>query len=160
MRLLVLPLTVVVAACSGGGSAPPDADEALACMAAGRGDMYTPGLERAGKSGALDFKLMSAAPAPPGFNNNTWTIQVNSMSAGVVGSPLDGATITVTPFMPDHQHGTAIKAKVQAMPGGQYQLSPINLWMPGYWETTITVSSTVSSGAVQDSVVYKFCIQA
>jgi hypothetical protein len=156
MRLLVLPLTVVVAACGGGGAGPPDADEALACIHSGRGDMYVAGLEHAGKAGLLDVKLMTANPAPPGFNNNTWVIQVNSMAAGVVGSPVDGATITVTPFMPDHQHGTAIKAKIQAMSGGQYQLSPINLWMPGYWETTIDVQA----GAVHDSVVYKFCIQA
>jgi len=156
MRLLVLPLTVVMAACGGGGAAPPDADEALACISSHRGDMYVAGLERAGKAGLLDVKLMTANPAPPGFNDNTWVIQVNSMAAGVVGSPVDGATIAVTPFMPDHQHGTAIKAKVQALSGGQYQLSPINLWMPGYWETTIDVQA----GAVHDSVVYKFCIQA
>ena len=157
MRLSVLPLaTAAVAACGGSGSSPPDADEALACITSGRGDTYVAGLERAGKAGLFDVKLMTANPAPPGFNDNTWVIQVNSMTAGVVGSPVDGATITVTPFMPDHQHGTAIKAKIQALSGGQYQLSPINLWMPGYWETTISISA----GAVQDSVVYKFCIQA
>ncbi|HEX7837522.1 MAG TPA: FixH family protein [Kofleriaceae bacterium] len=157
MRPLVLPLaTAAVAACGGGGNSPPDADEALACITSGRGEMYSVGLDHPGKAGLFDVKLMSANPAPPGFNNNTWVIQVNSMAAGVVGSPVDGATILVTPFMPDHQHGTAIKAKIQALPGGQYQLSPINLWMPGYWETTIDVSA----GAAHDSVVYKFCIQA
>ena len=157
MRLLVPSLiTAAVAACGGGGSSsPPDADEALACLTSGRGDTYVAGLEHAGKAGLLDFKLMSANPAPPGFNNNTWVVQVNSMAAGVVGNPVDGATFTVTPFMPDHQHGTAIKAKVTPMSGGQYQLSPINMWMPGLWETTISASA----GGVSDSVVYKFCIQ-
>jgi hypothetical protein len=156
MRLLVLSLaTVAVAACHG-GSSPPDADEALACMNAGRGDTYVVGLERAGKAGLLDMKLMTATPAPPGFNDNAWLVQVNAMAAGVVGDPVNGATITVTPFMPDHQHGTAIKAKIQPMSGGQYLLSPINLWMPGYWEVTIDVQTST----VHDSVLYKFCIQA
>src|SRR5689334_22806698 len=142
MRLLVLSLaSIVMAACGGGGTMTPDADEALACINSGRGDTYVVGLEHAGKAGQLDFKLMSADPAPPGFNNNTWVIQVNAMTSGVVGAPVTGATVTVTPFMPDHQHGTQIRAVVTAMPGGQYQLAPINMWMPGYWEVTIDVQT-------------------
>ena len=128
----------------------------LACINSGRGEIYVVGLEHQGMAGALDFKLMSATPAPPGFNDNTWIIQINSMSGGVVGSPATGASITVTPFMPDHQHGT-LKVKVEAMPdAGQYKLTPINMWMPGLWETTIDAQV----GAVTDRVVYKFCIQA
>jgi hypothetical protein len=74
----------------------------------------------------------------------------------VVGAPATGASLIVTPFMPDHQHGT-LKVNVEAMPdAGQYKLTPINMWMPGYWETTIDVQV----GSVRDSVVYKFCIQA
>jgi hypothetical protein len=47
--------------------------------------------------------------------------------------------------------------QVKDMPdAGQYQLSEINTWMPGYWE--ITIQAHV--GAVSDTVVYKFCIQA
>jgi hypothetical protein len=164
MHLLVRPLmswlaVAAVAACGGGGGgpAPVDADEALACISSGRGDTFVAGLERAGASGMLDVKLMTADPAPPGFNNNTWVIQVNAMTGGVVGAPVTGATLTVTPFMPDHQHGTAIKPKIEALPAaGQYKLSPLNLWMPGYWETTIDVQAT----GVHDAVIYKFCIQA
>jgi len=156
MRHLAPPFALAVAACSGGMS-PPDADEAMACVATGRGDTFTVGLEHRGVAGMLDFQLMSANPAPPGRNDNTWIIQVNSMTAGVVGSPLTNATVTVSPFMPDHQHGTPIRAQIEAMPTpGQYKLSPINLWMPGYWEITITAQS----GAMSDSVIYKFCIQA
>lgn len=156
MRSLVFPLAIAtLAACgSGGGSSTPDADENAACLAAKRGDDYVQGLERLGKNGAIDFKLMSADPAPPARPDNIWVIQINAMTGGMVGAPVTGASIVVTPFMPDHQHGTAIKAQVEAMPdAGQYKLSPINLWMPGYWETTLTVS-----GSVSDSVVYKFCI--
>jgi hypothetical protein len=158
MRLIVLSLGITVAAACHGGDVAPDADEALACMTSGRGDIYTVGLEHPGVGGLLDFKLMSANPAPPGRNFNTWVIQVNSMSGGVAGAPATGASMIVTPFMPDHQHGAgAYSVQVEAMPdAGQYKLSQINTWMPGYWE--ITIDAQV--GAVHDTVVYKFCIQA
>ena len=42
--------------------------------------------------GLLDFQLMSADPAPPARGNNTWVVQIISMSSGVVGDPLDGAS--------------------------------------------------------------------
>lgn len=157
MRPLPLLLATLSVAACGGSSGPPDADEALACFNAGRGDTYVAGLERASAGARLDFKLMSAMPSPPGFNNNTWIVQINEMSSGAVGAPVSGATLRVTPFMPDHQHGTQIRAVVEPMPtAGQYKLSPINLWMPGYWEITIDVQTAT----VHDSVVYKFCIQA
>jgi len=158
MRSLVVSFAVIAVAACSGGDAPPDADEALACMTSGRGDVYTVGLEHAGIHGLLDFKLMSADPAPPGRNLNTWLIQINSMASGVVGAPAANATMTVTPFMPDHGHSAgAYTVQVKAMPdAGQYQLSEINTWMPGYWE--ITIDAQV--GSVRDTVVYKFCIQA
>lgn len=152
MRAVVLSLITILAAC--GGDA--EEDEGLACVKSGRGETYVVGLEHAGTAGALDFKLMTAMPAPPAFSKNTWIIQVNLMSGGVVGAPATGAAITVTPFMPDHQHGT-LRVDVEAMPdAGQYKLTPIDMWMAGLWE--ITIDAQV--GAVHDSVVYKFCIQA
>ena len=155
MRPILLVAAVVVAAC-GSGTAPTDADENLACVAAHRDEDYAVGLEHPGKSGQLDFKLMSATPAPPGFSDNTWILQINAMSGGVVGAPATGATLTVTPFMPDHAHGT-LRVDVQPMPdAGQYKLSPITLWMAGLWEITIDVQA----GSTRDSTVYRFCIQA
>lgn len=156
MRLIVLSSGITLVAACHGGDALPDADEGLACVTSRRGQDYAVGLEPAVPGRMLDVKLMSATPAPPGFNDNTWIIQINAMSGGVVGTPATGASITVTPFMPDHQHGT-LKVNVEAMPdAGQYKLAPITMWMPGLWETTIDVQA----GAVHDTVVYKFCIQA
>ncbi|HEY0992778.1 MAG TPA: FixH family protein [Kofleriaceae bacterium] len=155
MRPILLVAALVVAAC-GSGAAAADADEGLACVAAHRGEDYAVGLEHPGKNGQLDFKLMSATPAPPGFSDNTWILQINAMSGGVVGAPATGATLTVTPFMPDHAHGT-LRVDVQPMPdAGQYKLSPITLWMAGLWEITIDVQA----GSTRDSTVYRFCIQA
>jgi len=73
------------------------------------------------------------------------------------GAPTTGATLTITPWMPDHQHGAgAYTPKVQEMTNGQYDVQEINTWMPGYWE--VTVDATV--GTVHDSAVYKFCFSA
>ncbi len=160
-RTLLLGASLVAASCGGDPAVDDPDEEARACIATGRGDTYVVGLERAGIGGVLDFKLMSATPAPPGFNNNAWIIQINTMAAGVVGSPATDAMIRVTPFMPDHQHGTPIKATVRAVPeAGQYELTPINMWMPGYWEITLDATIAAPAGTVSDRVVYKFCIQA
>ena len=155
MRPLVLSLAITAVAACHGGETPPDADEALACMTSMRGDVYRMDLEKPGVSGAYKFALMSAIPAPPARNLNTWVLQISSV---VTGAPVTGASLTVTPFMPDHQHGAgAYTPQIQELATpGQYQVTDINTWMPGYWE--ITISAT--SGTVQDSVVYKFCIQA
>jgi YtkA-like len=147
-------VTAVVTGC--GGASSPDANEGLACVMSGRGETYVVGLEHAGAGGMLDFKLMSAMPSPPAFSKNTWIVQINRMSGGVVGAPATGATLTVTPFMPDHQHGT-LRVNVEAMPeAGHYRLTPIDMWMAGLWEVTIDADA----GGVRDRVVYKFCIQA
>lgn len=143
-----------LAAC-GSGSSGPDAAEIIDCSTIQGTDTFAVPLKHQGVGGSLEFEMLSADPAPPARNNNTWVVQVNSMASGVVGNPIDGATLKVTPFMPAHQHGTPVE--VQITPTGmtgQYQLSPVNLWMPGVWETTIQATS----GSVTDSAVYKFCI--
>lgn len=143
-----------LAAC-GSSDGGPDASDMVDCSTIQGTDTFRVGLEHQGANGAVDFQMMSADPAPPARGDNTWEIQLNTMSSGVVGSPLDGATINVTPFMPAHQHGTPVQVQVTpAGDPGQYTLSPVNLWMPGVWETTIDVSS----GSTTDHAVYKFCI--
>ena len=156
MRLLVLaPLVVATAACHG-GEMTPDADEALACMTSGRGDTYVVGLDKKGANEVYDFKLMSAMPAPPARNLNTWMVQINWEATG---APVTGASLTVSPFMPDHQHGPgAYTPQIQeTTTPGQYQISDINTWMPGYWEVTI---DALTPDKIEDTVVYKFCISA
>jgi hypothetical protein len=153
MRLILIA-SLGLAACSGSSSNGADAEAMVDCSTVTGADTFTVGLEKKGAAGAVDFKMMSATPAPPARNTNTWIIQINSMSQGVVGSPIDGASIVATPFMPAHQHGSPQQVVVTpaGMPG-QYQLTPVFLWMPGVWETTIQVTS-----GTPDSAVYRFCI--
>lgn len=144
-------LCLGLAACS---SSSGGADAGIDCSTIMGTDTFTVGLSHVGTAGLVDFKMMSAMPAPPARDDNTWIIELDAMANGVVGNPIDGATITATPFMPSHQHGTP-KQVVITPTGttGQYTLSPVNMWMPGVWETTIKVSAPQS-----DTAVFKFCI--
>ena len=146
----VLLAAVVLAGCGDDGTT----DDTVDCAKVSA-DTFVVGLEKMGTSGAMDFKLMSATPAPPTRGDNTWVVQINAMASGVVGAPIDGAMLQVTPFMPAHQHGSPIQ--VQITPGtttGEYNMTPVNLWMPGVWETTIRATGSTTT----DSAVYKFCI--
>jgi hypothetical protein len=127
---------------------PPD------CTTVKGADTFVVGLAKDGEAGLLHYALMSIEPSPPMRGDNTWIVSI----ADGDGQPVDGASITVTPFMPAaaHQHGTPIRVQVTPVAGtpGQYTLSPVNLWMPGVWETTIRATS----GDTTDSAVYSFCI--
>ncbi|HEY5947922.1 MAG TPA: FixH family protein [Kofleriaceae bacterium] len=141
-----------LAACGTNGD---DTSEDVDCAMVTGVDTFVVGLDHPGKDGVYDFKLMSADPAPPARGFNTWIVQVSVMNAGVVGAPVDGATLKVTPFMPAHMHGSGVPVEIMPMTEpGQYQLSPVNLWMQGVWETT--VRATVDPAT--DAAVFKFCI--
>jgi YtkA-like len=152
-NLLVLAPLVGLAAC--GTSSSGDDYEPIDCSTVTDVDTFVVGLEHQGVGGTLDFQLMSVDPAPPQRGDNTWIVQINAMASGVVGNPVDGATLGVSPYMPAHQHGSPITATVTpTATSGQYMLSPVNLWMPGVWETTISAQSPAGT----DRAVYKFCI--
>jgi hypothetical protein len=147
-------LCLGLAAC--GTNAPADDDGPDVDCSTQSVDTFTPMLEKQGANGNIDFKLVSIDPAPnPARGDNTWVVQLNQMASGVPGNPMDGATLHVTPFMPAHQHGTPVEVEISpAGQPGQYTLSPVNLWMPGVWETTIDATS----GSTTDHAVYRFCI--
>lgn len=152
MRLFVINVwVVVVAAC---GTTPPP-DEVVDCSTITGTDTFVVGLDHPGVAGKFDFALMSIDPAPAARGDNTWIVQVNHLASGAAETPIDGATISVSPYMPAHMHYTPITAQIAPLTGGQYQLSPVNLWMPGVWETTIQATSNGDS----DRAVFKFCIQ-
>ncbi len=149
VSLALLALALPLAGACAHDSHSGDDEEIVDC-ANETADQYTVGLEKSGT--VLDVKLMSALPAPPSRGDNEWLIHINTVAGA---APVSGATIEVTPFMPKHQHGTPIDVKVEAQTSaGDYKLSPVNLWMPGVWETTIEMTSPSGS----DQVVYRFCI--
>lgn len=146
---LTLALAVASPACSDDGG--DDGTATYNCEAETRDEQFLAGMQKVG-AGGVTVTLTSATPAPPGRDDNAWTIDVT-----MGGQPVVGATVKVKPFMPDHQHGTSVQVVVTpdgATPG-RYTLSPINLWMPGLWEITIDVTP---AGGTRDSVVFRFCI--
>ena len=151
--LIATTLLASITACGGGGVVDTDS-ATYNCATETRADTFVVGLDKRGAATALDFKLVQADPAPPARNDNTWQLQISAMSGGVVGNTVAGASLTVTPFMPDHQHGTPIQVGITDKGGGMYQLSPVNMWMPGLWETTIQATSASGS----DQAVFRFCI--
>jgi hypothetical protein len=152
----LLAVSVLSLAACGGGEPGPDADDgSVNCAVETTADEFVVGLEKMGMAGKLDFRLMSAMPTPPARFDNEWTLQVMQLSNGVAGNPVTGATISVTPFMPKHGHGSPKDTVITELStAGRYKLSPVYLSMPGLWETTIDV--TTPSGS--DSAIFRFCI--
>ena len=146
-------LTAVLAACSE-DTTPPE-DEPVNCALEDRDDDFAIGLHKSGDGSVLDFAIMTADPAPPAKYDNTWVIQINQLTSGVVGAPIDGASMIVTPYMPDHEHAAGKTVRIEPTgTEGQYELTPINFHMPGLWQTTI--EATTPAG--DDVVVFRFCI--
>ena len=152
-------LVALTAACSSGsgsdgstgGTSGASTNQSAACAADTRKDIYTAGLSKPTASGALKIELMDATPAPPQKLSNALVLKV--VDAG--GAPVDGATLSVTPFMPDHGHGSSVKPTVMPMGGGVYAVSNVYLPMPGLWRLTVTVQ--MPNVAAQDAA-FQFCI--
>jgi hypothetical protein len=150
---VLMTAAAMLGGCSDHGNGHNDGADAapVNCEVETRDDEYVAGLEKIGASG-LAVVLVESTPAPPAKNDNTWRLRVLDSA----GTPLGGLTVEVTPFMPDHGHGTPINAEVTALAEpGEYQAAPINLWMPGLWEVRVAVESP----DVSDSVVFRFCIE-
>lgn len=121
------------------------------CATETRADAYVAGLEKTGTQKSMRVRLLESKPGPPIKGDNEWRVQILDPKGG----PISGAALTVTPLMPDHRHGTAIKAVVQEQGGGEYRVAPINLFMPGFW--TITFALKHQDGAL-DQAVFSFCV--
>ncbi len=154
---LPLAFALALTACDQGGDADDGNDEGAddgpsnPCETEDRDDTYMLGLTKTGEQ--VKVKFVDAVPAPPARFDNTWTVEVLDMD----DMPMDGMELEVTPFMPDHQHGTTVVTNVEegAAPG-QYVLDPVNLHMAGLWEVTIEITLPDST---TDSVVFAFCIE-
>jgi hypothetical protein len=83
-------------------------------------------------SGALHAVVVTTPdPLQRGVNQAVVTL------TGGDGSPRAGLTVTVTPWMPAHGHGSAVTPSVNELGGGKYQVSNLYLAMPGSWQLRI-----------------------
>ena len=80
----------------------------------------------------LHVKLIDAMPAPPEKFSNDWTVEITGANGKPLTSPDD---FEVEPWMPAHGHGATQAAVITALDTpGQFLLSPVYMWMGGYWE--------------------------
>jgi hypothetical protein len=172
--ILALGLCALAAACSGGGatgdgSALSAADgQFVDCSHESRATPYAPGMVVTSKNGVYDVTLVDNRPGtataqnPPGDwvkGSNTWDVEVKDTA----GDDLPGLSIVTVPYMPDHGHGTSITPLTTDEGGGRYVLSPLYLYMGGYWEITLKVRPPAADGGagaglVPDSALFKVCI--
>ena len=121
------------------------------CAAETRDDDFAIGLSKSGEM--VNATFVSADPAPPIKGNNSWVMDFTDMD----GQPLEDLGIVVIPMMPDHGHGTPVEAVVTPLETpGQYEITPVNLFMTGYWEVNMELTL---SGGEQDALMFGFCVE-
>jgi len=152
--VLVLSSVMAIAACSSddssGSSSSSSGGQNSGCAADNRKDIYTAGITK--PAGTLQVKLVDAKPGPPAKGTNEMMIEV----LDAAGAPIDGATVVVTPFMPDHGHGSAVAPIVTAAGAGKYNVQKVYLSMAGLWKITVSVQQ--AGGAIQEAA-FQFCLE-
>jgi len=117
-----------------------------------RVEAYMAGMSTGSAAGRFQVELVSSEPGPPQKGNNTWTIAVTDAAAAAQA----GLTVVVETFMPDHGHGSSVRAMVEPLgQTGQYRLSPVNLFMDGVWEVRLVLSAPAGA---QDTATFTICI--
>lgn len=103
--------------------------------------------------GGLAVRFLEYSPDPPAVGNNSWLIEIDDES----GDPVTGLedSILVTPFMPEHGHGTPVSVGIEEEDDGQYRLSPVNTFMPGLWQITLEIDA----GSATDMVEFEVCVE-
>jgi hypothetical protein len=145
-------LCLAVTACGGDDGDPAPASGGAGGTSAacgGRGETFSAGMRKTGEEDTFDFVLLSADPAPPQLFDNVWRVRVED-----AGSPVEKAELSVKTWMPDHEHGSPKQTGIKELSPGEYELSPVNLFMPGYWEIEVHASLTPKV----DSVKFSFCV--
>lgn len=156
LPLLILPLCAALGACNDDDGDDDSMDSAADTMAMqmceqeDRADEFAVNLSKMGTEHSAT--LVEATPAEPFRGDNAWTV----MLADAAGAAVEGVTIDVRPWMPDHGHGTAVPTEVMEMGAGEYMIDPLHLQMAGYWEITLTL--TTADGAT-DEVMFAVCVE-
>jgi hypothetical protein len=149
--LPALGLAAALAACA--DDAPPD-DTTYNCEVDERDEPFAINLARTG-AGGTTFTIVAADPALPIPRQQT---RGSSTSAAAARRcrPADGVFV-VTPFMPDHRHGTGIKATLDRRSGGAGGASRSARSTCGCRACGGDLRGDADRGA-RDQVTFTFCI--
>lgn len=114
-------------------------------------DTFERGMTKQALPGNITVELTDAAPSPPVVRlDNIWWLKLSDAD----GAAVSGAQLVASPYMPKHQHGSA-EVVVEEQSEGEYQLSPIELIMPGVWEIPLSITS---EGEQTSETTFRFCI--
>jgi hypothetical protein len=149
----LVALAALAVGCDGSPATPPiDAGPLYSCETETRAVPYEPNLTRTSAAGDYTAVLVAADPTPPiRKGNNTWTVEIRDASQ----MPVDGLAITPTAIMPDHGHPPSVKPTATAAGGGRYTIMPLDLFMAGYWEVTLTFQPPTGD---KESVLFNICV--
>jgi hypothetical protein len=137
LAAVLAPVVWACAACSSASPAPTGTFPA---------DPYT---TTTSDSGGLVVDLRTS-PQPPSRGTNEVELTITRASDG---TPVDGLSLDVVPWMPAMEHGTS-SPTVTAEGGGVYLVTEVYLYMPGVWDLR-----TAISGAATDNATPQLTIQ-
>lgn len=157
--LLLLPFALLALACDDDGHDHGNHNENLpTCEEDTRDEAYFAGISKTGENG-FTISIMDSDNAPPAKGDNSWRVKLTDAT----DMALSGMTIKSTTWMPDHSHGSPVVPTLTDEGAGEYTIAPVNLFMPGYWEITLSAVDPGEAGPdddmIMDSVVFKFCIE-
>jgi YtkA-like len=131
-----IALAIACTACSAGSGAPPSfVAEAF--------------ITSTTNTGALRVEVRTS-PQPPVRGEVDAQLVMTRMDDG---TPVDGLTLRIQPWMPAMNHG-AVPPTIEAQGNGTYLVTGLDLFMPGHWQLRTDVS-----GPVTDHVEPDFDIQ-
>jgi hypothetical protein len=93
-------------------------------------------------TGALVIDVRTS-PQPPSVGTNDVQLSITRASDG---TPVDGLTLGVEPWMPSMGHGTSTTTVVP-QGGGMYLVTDVYLYMQGVWTLRTTISGSMSDNA-------------
>ena len=132
---------------------PSDA-EFYSCAEETRAIPYTKGMTVDSSGGAFALAVLDSTfpdkngvprSQAPAKGTNVWTVRITDVASG---APVDGATVKVTPRMPDHPNHGTLDVVVTPIEPGTYDVEPLYLWMAGLWNVKFEIQrSAAATGA-------------
>jgi len=133
-RSVALSLPLIAVACGASGDSAPLSTN---------GFPEAPYETVASEAGKLSIELRTSPRQPL---DRGLAVVLYTITNGA-GAPVDGLTISVTPWMPVMAHGASLRPVVSAQGNGQYIVSNLTLFMPGLWQLQTSISGVLEDRA-------------
>ena len=151
--LLGLGVSVFLIAC---GDDPQIAGDGRSlCGDETRADTFVVGMEKPTFGDNFSVRLMDTEvegnTVPPDRGHNVWTFEILDSNRMRV----QGAVVTLRPWMPDHGHGTTPLVMEAVETDGVYSFGPFDLFMGGFWEFGVHVEAAEQA----DDTKFGFCLE-